>query len=63
MSVSRPGRRHQLPPMEWKFFFGACFLTGAVLLPHAGIKPVVEGMALAAVILGLWWFFGQESSR
>jgi hypothetical protein len=63
MSASRPGRRHQFQPTEWKFFFGACFLTAAILVPHAGVKPVVEGMALAAVILGIWSYFGRGSSR
>ncbi len=40
--------------MEWKFFFGACFLTGALLTPLAGLKPVTMGMVLAAAILGAW---------
>jgi hypothetical protein len=36
--------------MKWEFFLGACFLTGALLLPHAAARPVVTGMALAAVL-------------
>jgi hypothetical protein len=36
--------------MEWKFFFGACLLVGALLLPHAGWRPVAAGMVLAGVI-------------
>jgi hypothetical protein len=40
--------------MQWKFFLGACFLTGAVLLPHVGLVPVCAGMALAGVILLAW---------
>jgi hypothetical protein len=40
--------------MQWKFFLGACFLTGALLLPHAGLKPVLAGMALAGLIQLAW---------
>ena len=40
--------------MQWKFFLGACFLTGALLLPHAGRRPVVAGMALAALVQWGW---------
>jgi len=36
--------------MEWKFYFGACFLTAAMLTPFAGVQPVVAGMLLAGVI-------------
>jgi hypothetical protein len=63
MSATRSGGPNRLPPMEWKFFLGACFLTGALLVPHAGIMPVVEGMGLAALILGVWSRFGRGSSR
>jgi len=42
--------------MQWKFFFGACFLTGAVLLPHAPPSSVLGGMAVAAVIQFTWVF-------
>lgn len=40
--------------MKWSFFLGACGLTGAALLPHAPVVPVIGGMALAALILWLW---------
>ena len=40
--------------MEWTFFLGACFLTGALLLPHAGMMPVVAGMALAGLMHLAW---------
>ncbi len=36
--------------MQWKFFLGACLLTAAFVLPHAGIGPVVAGMVVAGVI-------------
>jgi hypothetical protein len=36
--------------MQWKFFLGACFLTGAVLMPHARRLPLIAGMALAGII-------------
>jgi len=41
-------------PLEWQFFFGSCLLTGAALLPHAPIRPVLGGMALAAFIRYAW---------
>jgi hypothetical protein len=43
--------------MEWKFFLGASFLTSAILVPQAGIRPVAEGIMLAGAILGAWWVF------
>ena len=54
MSTKPPDRRHRIPPLEWKFFAGACLLTGALLIPHAGLTPIIKGMGLAAVILGVW---------
>jgi hypothetical protein len=36
--------------MPWQPFLGACLLAGAALLPHAPVRPVLAGMALAAVI-------------
>jgi hypothetical protein len=36
--------------MEWKFYFGACFLTAAMLVPRAGLRPVAAGMVLAGAI-------------
>ena len=44
-----------MPPMKWQYFFGACFLTGALLLPRASPLPVVTGMALAAAIMVGWY--------
>jgi hypothetical protein len=40
--------------LRWQFFFGACLLAGAALLPHAPAGPVLAGMALAGVIHYLW---------
>jgi hypothetical protein len=40
--------------MKWRFFFGACFLTAAVLLPHANAVPVIAGMLVAAVVQWGW---------
>jgi hypothetical protein len=44
--------------MKWQFFLGACFLTGALLLPHASPRAVVSGMALAALLRWLWHYIG-----
>jgi len=44
-----------MQPMRWEFFFGACFLTGALLGPHASLFPVVGGMALAGLIRIAWY--------
>jgi hypothetical protein len=41
--------------MRWKFFLGACFLTGALVLPHTRLAPVLTGMALAGLIQLAWW--------
>lgn len=46
--------------MPWKFFFGACFLTGALLLPHAGLGPLLAGMALAGLIQLAWSQIGRR---
>ena len=40
--------------MHWKFFLAACLLTGALLLPHAAVAPVVAGMVLAGLIQVAW---------
>src|SRR5262245_8001490 len=40
--------------MPWKFFVGACFLTGALLIPHGGKMPVLAGMGLAALVNWAW---------
>ena len=45
--------------MQWRFYFGACFLTAAGLIPHAPLAPLLAGMGLAAAILYAW----QKASR
>jgi hypothetical protein len=40
--------------MQWRFFFGACLLTAALVLPHAKADPVVAGMLLAAHVRWGW---------
>jgi hypothetical protein len=40
--------------MPWRFFFGACLLTAALLLPHASVVAVVAGMVLAAFVQWTW---------
>jgi hypothetical protein len=40
--------------MQWRFFFGACLLTAAFLLPHAKVVPVIAGMLLAALVQWTW---------
>jgi hypothetical protein len=40
--------------MQWKFFLGACVLTGALVLPHARMVPVIAGMTLAGLIQLAW---------
>lgn len=54
MSTSGLDDPRRLKPPEWKFFAGACFLTGALLIPQAGLTPVLKGFGLAAIILGVW---------
>jgi hypothetical protein len=36
--------------VRWRFFLGACFLTGALLVPLAGVVPVATGIVLAGVV-------------
>jgi hypothetical protein len=36
--------------MQWRFFVGACLLTGALLQPHAPVKSVLGGIGVAALI-------------
>ncbi len=43
-----------MPPLRWAFFVGACYLTGALLLPRISPLPVFTGMALAAAIMVAW---------
>jgi hypothetical protein len=40
--------------MQWKFFLGASLLTGALLLPHARLVPVLAGIVLAGLIQLAW---------
>jgi hypothetical protein len=49
--------------MEWKFFFGACLLVGAALVPHAGLAPVAAGIALAATLRWVWYQLRQRASH
>jgi hypothetical protein len=46
--------------MKWQFFLGACFLTAAMLLPHARTRPVFAGMALAAVLRAIGRAIGRD---
>ncbi len=39
---------------HWQAFLGSCVLAGAALLPHAPIRPVLAGMALAAFMRYVW---------
>ena len=40
--------------LRWRFFIGACLLTGALLLPHAKAGPVIAGMVLAGLMQIVW---------
>jgi hypothetical protein len=53
-------RRRWAGLAHWRFFLGACFLTGSLLLPHGGRGPVVAGMALAALV---HWGIRQSRGR
>ncbi len=44
-----------------KMFLGACFLTGCLLVPHAGIAPTAKGFAIAGAVLWLWSRLGPGS--
>lgn len=46
--------------MKWQFFAGASFLTGALLLPHVAVRPVMTGIALAAVLRWGWFHIGSK---
>jgi hypothetical protein len=48
--------------MPWKFYLGACLLTASLLVPHAGIRPVLAGEVLAGVVLWLWTHRGPGAS-
>jgi hypothetical protein len=43
-----------IDPAPIHAFAGACLLTAAILLPHAHLRPVVAGMALAGFIQWTW---------
>jgi hypothetical protein len=43
-------------------FAGACLLTGALLLPHARLTPVLIGMGLAGLIQWTWKSYRNSSS-
>jgi hypothetical protein len=45
--------------VKWQFFFGACLLTAALLAPHAPPRPVLTGMALAALVRWGWDHVGK----
>jgi hypothetical protein len=49
--------------MQWRFFIGACLLTGALLIPHAGPGPVIGGMVLAAALRWGWSHVGGSNER
>jgi hypothetical protein len=40
--------------MPWKFYLGACFLTSALLMPHAGLQPTAAGALLAGAVVWAW---------
>jgi ABC-type Co2+ transport system permease subunit len=63
MSASRPDDHRRLKPPDWKFFTGACLLTGALLIPHAGLIPVLKGFGIAAILLGVWTWMVQLVNR
>jgi hypothetical protein len=46
--------------MRWNFFLGACFLTAALLVPHAGTGPVVAGIVLAFLLRWLGSRFNRR---
>jgi hypothetical protein len=43
-----------IDPIHIQAFVGACLLTAAALLPHAHLRPVLAGMALAGLIQWTW---------
>jgi hypothetical protein len=49
--------------MKWQFFFGACFLTGALLLPHAPVLPLIAGMILAGVVRWGWYQSRRSATK
>jgi hypothetical protein len=49
--------------MQWQFFLGACFLTGALLLPHAPGIPVIVGMMVAGIVHVVWFRISRHRNR
>jgi hypothetical protein len=49
--------------LVWKFFLGACLLTGAILQPHAPAKSIAGGMGLAGLVLWTWALASRHRSR
>jgi hypothetical protein len=49
--------------LVWKFFFGACVLTAALLQPHAPARSIVGGMGLAALVMWAWAVAGRRRTR
>ncbi len=35
---------------RWHFFLGACFLTGSIVVPRAGLKNYAAGVVLAGCV-------------
>jgi len=50
MGTSKRG----IDPVQIQAFAGACLLSAAILLPHAHVRPVLAGTALAGVIRWTW---------
>ena len=46
--------------MQWKCFVGASLLTAALVQPHAGGKPVVAGVVIAAILQWSWYRIGGQ---
>jgi len=40
--------------MQWRFYFAACFLTAALLGPHAPVVPMLSGMGIAGLLCLVW---------
>jgi hypothetical protein len=52
-----------MQPQNWQFFFGACFLTGALLLHHAPPVPVFAGMVFAGLARVAWFQIVKDWRR
>jgi hypothetical protein len=46
--------KRDIDPTPIHAFAGACLLAAAILLPHAHLRPVLAGMALAGLIQWTW---------